>query len=309
MLQTLVLTHGAAVMFANVLIESLGVPIPAFPILVIVGACSATVKTPVLLLVALAALGAMVGDIVWFWSGRRFGRHMLQGVCRLSLSRDNCVSNTGHFFERWGARMLLVSKFVPGVSTVALPMAGASGVKPLTFLALDACGALTWAATGILLGALGASYVSSLIHLLDMFGSGIFAAVETLGIYLSARWWRRRALVKALRMARITATDLHALTQKHPDLLIVDARANAVQKIDPFRLPGARVLSVEKLDSIVAGWPRDQQIVMYCSCPNEISAALMARRFMRLGFTHVTPLHGGIDAWRREGYPVEQAVH
>jgi membrane protein DedA with SNARE-associated domain/rhodanese-related sulfurtransferase len=309
MLQTLVLTHGAAVMFANVLIESLGVPIPALPILVIVGACSATMRTPVLLLIALAASGAMLGDIVWFWSGRRFGRHMLQGVCRLSLSRDSCVSNTGHFFERWGARMLLVSKFVPGMSTVALPMAGASGVTPLTFLALDGCGALIWAATGILLGALGAPYVSSLMHVLDMFGSGIFAVVATLGIYLAARWWRRRALVKALRMARITATDLHALTQTHPELLIVDARAIAIQKIDPFRLPGARVLSVEKLDSSVAGWSRDQQIVMYCSCPNEISAALMARRFMRLGFTHVTPLHGGIDAWRRAGYPVEQAVH
>jgi membrane protein DedA with SNARE-associated domain/rhodanese-related sulfurtransferase len=309
MLQTFVLTHGAAVMFANVLIESFGVPIPAFPTLVIVGACSGITKTPVLLLVALAASGAMLGDIVWFWSGRRFGRHMLRGVCRLSLSPDNCVSNTGHFFERWGARMLLVSKFVPGMSTVALAMAGASGVKPLTFLALDGCGALIWAATGILLGALGAPYVSSLMHVLDMFRGGLFAVVVTLGLYLTARWWRRRALVKALRMARITAADLHALTQTQPELLIVDARAIAIQEIDPFRLPGAQVLSVEKLDSSVSGWPRDQQIVMYCSCPNEISAALMARRFMRLGFTHVTPLHGGIDAWRRAGYPVEQAVH
>ena len=309
MLQTLVLTHGAAVMFASVLIESLGVPIPAFPILVIVGACSATMKTPLLLLIALAASGAMLGDIAWFWSGRRFGRDMLLGICRLSLSRDSCVSNTAHFFERWGARMLLVSKFVPGMSTVALPMAGASGVKPLAFLTLDGTGALIWATTGILLGSLGAPYVSSLIHMLDMFGSGILAVAAILGIYLAARWWRRRVLVKALRMARITAVDLHALTQARPELLIVDARAKTIQKLDPFRLPGARVLSVEKLDSSVAGWPRDQQVVMYCSCPNEISAALMARRFMRLGFTHVTPLHGGIDAWRRAGFAVEAAAH
>jgi membrane protein DedA with SNARE-associated domain/rhodanese-related sulfurtransferase len=307
MLRDLVITHGAAVVFANVLLESLGLPIPAFPILVIAGACSVAMNTSISTLVALSVLGALIGDTFWFWAGRRFGRQLLRGVCRLSLSRDNCVSNTAHFFERWGARILLVSKFIPGMSTVALPMAGASGVKPLTFLVLDACGALIWTGTGVLVGTLGASVVEPVVRVLDMYGSSILAILATLSIYLALRWWRRRALVNALRMTRIAPSDLHTLMRKHPELLIVDARAKAIQRIDPFRLPGARVISIDKLRRSVAEWRRDQQIVMYCSCPNEISAALLARRFMRLGFTHVRPLHGGIDAWRKEEFPVEQA--
>ena len=153
-MQGLIEQYGLALVFANVLALSLGLPVPALPTLVLVGAGYALRGGSDAWLAGLAALGvsvlaSLLGDLAWYLAGRRFGNRTLQSLCRLSLSRDTCMKKTERFFSRWGVRVLAVAKFVPGLSMVSVPMAGAMRVRPAAFLRYDALGASLWAFAGL----------------------------------------------------------------------------------------------------------------------------------------------------------------
>src|SRR5215470_13349433 len=148
----IVLTHGLPFLFLNVLLEQIGLPIPAMPVLVVAGALAVDrgFSAPLALLAAVVA--SVIADALWYWLGRRQGTHVLKTLCRISLSPDSCVRQTENVFERWGLPSLLFAKFVPGFSTVAPPMAGAIGASFWSFLLYDAGGAAIWAGSGIALG-------------------------------------------------------------------------------------------------------------------------------------------------------------
>ena len=122
----LIQEHGLWLVFANVLAEQAGVPIPAYPTLIIAGAYLTLGEYRLLALLLVGALAAVIADTLWYLAGRRFGTRVLRTLCRISLSPDSCVRQTESVFERWGMPSLLVAKFIPGFSTVAPPMAGAT---------------------------------------------------------------------------------------------------------------------------------------------------------------------------------------
>ena len=174
-MQGLIEQYGLALVFANVLALSLGLPVPAMPTLVLVGAGYAlhggrAAWSAALVALAVSVFASVLDDLVWYLAGRRFGNRTLQSLCRLSLSRDTCMKKTERFFGRWGVRVLAVAKFVPGLSMVSVPMAGAMQVRPGAFLRYDAFGALLWAAVGLGLGALFADQVQDVPHLLSTLG-------------------------------------------------------------------------------------------------------------------------------------------
>src|SRR5476651_1469125 len=153
--------YGPAIVFFNVMGAALGLPVPAMPTLIVVGASVAMMGVNgqallphLALMLGIATLGGVLGDLVWFQGGRRYGDRTLKTICRLSLSRDTCVKKTERFFGRWGVRVLAVAKFVPGLSIVSIPMAGAMGTKYRTFLTYDSIGAALWSGTGLIIGAL-----------------------------------------------------------------------------------------------------------------------------------------------------------
>ena len=131
MLHDLVEQYGPALVFANVLAASIGLPVPAMPSLVLFGAMAAmhpgSVGTQLLPVLVLSIFATLIGDSAWYFAGRMYGGNTLKTICRLSLSRDTCVKKTERFFGRWGVRVLAVAKFVPGLSIVSIPMAGAMG--------------------------------------------------------------------------------------------------------------------------------------------------------------------------------------
>lgn len=303
----LVVEYGLLLVFANVLLEQLGAPVPAIPTLVVTGALAADGKLSPALVLGVAVLASALSDGIWFVAGRRYGHRVLKTLCRVSLSPDSCVSQTETIFERWGAGSLLVAKFVPGFSTVAPPLAGAMGLRSGPFLLYDSLGAALWAGAGIGVGMLFHDQIDRVFDFLDRFGaSAVVLLGALLGAFIAFKWWERRRFYKALRMARISVADLHRLASERRAPVIVDVRSSIARQRDPRRIPGARAMSVDELDERLAGLPIDRDIVLYCNCPNEASAAHIARLLMDRGFRRVRPLEGGLDAWAAAGLPVEE---
>ncbi|MCC4611682.1 DedA family protein/thiosulfate sulfurtransferase GlpE [Xanthomonas campestris pv. esculenti] len=311
-MQGLIEQYGLALVFANVLALSLGLPVPALPTLVLVGAGYALRGGSDAWLAGLAAWGvsvlaSLLGDLAWYLAGRRFGNRTLQSLCRLSLSRDTCMKQTERFFSRWGVRVLAVAKFVPGLSMVSVPMAGAMRVRPGAFLGYDAFGASLWALVGLGLGAVFADQVQDVLGFLSELGSGAVAVLlALLAGYVGWRWWRRHSLLRSLDHARIAVDELVPLLDGDESLrpTVLDIRAPGYRDLQPYTIPGAVFADERQLAQILASVPRERSVVIYCACPDEVSAAWLAGRMRERGYRDVRPLRGGLDAWRDAGHPV-----
>jgi membrane protein DedA with SNARE-associated domain/rhodanese-related sulfurtransferase len=310
MLHDLVEQYGPALVFANVLAASLGLPVPAMPCLVLFGAMSAmhpaTVGTQLASVLILSIFATLIGDSAWYLAGRIYGGNTLKTLCKLSLSRDTCVKKTERFFGRWGVRVLAVAKFVPGLSIVSIPMAGAMHTKYRTFLTYDGIGAALWSGTGLIIGALFAQQIDMLMAGAGRLGkmAGV-VIVALLLLYAVYRWIRRRQLIQKLATARIEVDELDHLIAAGDPPVLFDIRSREKRKLDPFVIPGTQFADERQLNEIISKYSPEQKLVIYCSCPNEVSAAWMAKQLNEAGFADVLPLRGGLDAWRDAGRKLE----
>ncbi|MGV7244962.1 DedA family protein/thiosulfate sulfurtransferase GlpE [Caballeronia sp. M23-90] len=309
MLHDLADRYGPAIVFFNVMGAALGLPVPAMPTLIVVGASVAmmganghAVLPHLALMLAIAVVGGVLGDLVWFQGGRRYGDRTLKTICKLSLSRDTCVKKTERFFGRWGVRVLLVAKFIPGLSLVSVPLAGAMGVRTRSFIAHDGVGVALWAAVGLLVGVAFAAQLDMVFAMIAQLGrQALIVVAIALAGYVAYRYWRRKMLMKTLETARITVDELYALMENKPVPAIFDIRSSEKRVLDPFVIPGSVFADERELQKIVESYQPDQKIIIYCSCPNEVSAAWMAKSLRNAGFKDVVPLTGGLDAWRLAG--------
>ena len=310
MLHDLVEQYGPAIVFVNVLAASIGLPVPAMPSLVLFGAMAAmhpgSVGAQVLPVLVLAVFATLIGDSAWFAAGRIYGGNTLKTLCKLSLSRDTCVKKTERFFGRWGVRVLAVAKFVPGLSIVSIPMAGAMGTPYRMFLAYDSIGATLWSGLGLGLGVVFAQQIDMLFAGASRLGKMTAVVVAVLlAVYCAYRWYRRRQLIKKLATARMDVDELYDLMLDKRTPVLFDIRSEEKRALDPFVIPGSVFADERQLEEIVAKYPHDQKLVIYCSCPNEVSAAWMAKQLTEAGFQDVIPLRGGLDAWRDAGRQLE----
>jgi rhodanese-related sulfurtransferase len=227
-------------------------------------------------------------------------------VCRISISPDSCVRQTENFFDRWGAPALVIAKFIPGLSMVAPPLAGAMSIGWGRFLAYNGAGALIWAGTGLATGLLFQSQVDALMAALQGVGAwGLLVLGVALAAFLAWKWWERQKVFRTLAMARITPDELYRQMDAGHDPVILDVRSRPRQALDFRRIPGAIAVDMAALGEEIARLPRDRDIVVYCACPNEASAAKLAGILVRRGFERARPLLGGIDAWASAGYALE----
>ncbi len=302
----LITRHGLALIFANVLLEQLGVPLPAIPTLIVAGALAVdgTLSAPAVFGVAFAA--SMIGDSAWYIAGRQYGRRVMTTLCRISLSPDSCVRQTENHFERWGGLTLALGKFIPGLATIAPPLAGAMRIPWRSFLLLNGAGTALWAAAPIALGMLFHAQIERLVGRLQDLGAMALQVVGALlAVYVAFKWWERRRFYKMLRMARINAEELRHLMDSGKQPVIIDVRSRADRKLDPRSIPGALAFEVEELEKLIDSLPADRDVIFYCNCPNEASAARAAKRLIDRGYTRVRPLRGGLHAWIEAGYPTK----
>ena len=298
--------YGLVAIFGFVLLEQLGVPIPALPVLLFAGAKA--IDDPVYGVYALAVsiLACTLGDLAWFWAGRRYGYRVLKLLCRVSLSPDSCVRQTETTYERRGVATLVVAKFVPGLATVAPPVAGALGLKTSSFLLFNGAGAALYCGAGLTLGLLFHGQIDWLLdHLAALGGRAFLVVVGLLALYLAYRWWDRSRFLKSLRTARIGVDELYEMINRGDDPIVLDVRSRTHRELDGRRIPGARPVDLDDLERTLAEIPRDRDVVVYCACPNEATAVKVAMALRDRGIRRVRPLVGGIDAWVAAGLVIE----
>lgn len=299
------------VAFLGVFAGAIGLPVPAMPTLIVVGSTLVAARDPLLIIATFlgALAGAFLGDAAWFLTGRRFGYRVLDGLCRISLSPDTCVRRASGFFEKRGVKLLLVSRFIPGLSLVAIPIAGAGDTRFVRFTMYDLLGAALWVSVGLSVGMLFYRQIDAVLTALRQFGLGL-ATVAAIGLllWIGFRYLRRALLLSRLRKSRISVDELSILLANEPGALIVDVRSAMSRRDDPYVIPGSRLFDLATADQELATLPRHSAVVIYCSCPNEVSAAKVAERLSKLGFSNVRPLTGGLGAWREAGRDVEAIV-
>lgn len=260
------LRHGYWVLFTNVMAEQLGLPIPAVPVLLAMGALAGLGNFSLWTALALAVCASLASDLIWFRLGRVRGHSILNLLCRISLEPDSCVSNTKNLFKKLGATALLVAKFVPGLNAAAAPLAGLTRMPPLKFLAADAAGAAAWSLTYLAVGFLFRTQLERAAEQAGRMGSWLLLVLATiLGAYIAWKYYQRRRFIRELRVARVTPDELKRMLDDGEDIAIVDLRNALEVEFDSVKLPGAIWMEMHEIDSRGEDLPRDKDVILYCS--------------------------------------------
>jgi membrane protein DedA with SNARE-associated domain/rhodanese-related sulfurtransferase len=304
-----IINHGQSVIFLVVFLEQAGLPLPALPFLLSAGALAATGKFNPLLGIGVTVLACEVANTLWFYLGRYRGTQVLGLLCRLSLEPDSCVRRTQNAFTRYGLSGLLISKFVPGWNTVASPLAAMAGVPIERFLFVNGAGSLLYGACFIATGYFFSNQIELILAAIAQIGGSALSLLAGLVLlYAAYKYWQRQRLLSELRTAKITVTELHQKLADGENPFILDLRSMAELKLDSLVIQGAVHVEMDKIEDWSRTMAHDRDIIVYCSCPNEVSSARLALLLKRKGFTRIRPLLGGIDAWRSQNYPTEQYV-
>jgi membrane protein DedA with SNARE-associated domain len=261
-----VLRHGEAFVFLYVFADQIGIPVPAVPALLAMGALAAVGKINLPLALVASVVASLIADTVWYALGRVRGADVLRLLCKISLEPDSCVRRTENVFIRYGVRSLIVAKFVPGLSTVAPPLAGIVGVSVPRFVVYSALAALLWAGTWSLLGYLAGDAVQHVTDVSGRLGTALVALVAAALVgYVALKWIQRRRFLRKLRIARISQEELKGDLDAGKPVLVVDLRSEIDVAATPFVIPGALRIPAEALEQRHRDIPRDRDVIVYCS--------------------------------------------
>jgi membrane protein DedA with SNARE-associated domain/rhodanese-related sulfurtransferase len=298
--------HGYLLLFVWVLAEQLGLPLPSAPLLLAAGALAGTHRMNLELAIALPVMTVAMCDSFWYELGHLKGMKVLRWLCRISLEPDSCVRSTQDRFERHGPWELVVAKFVPGMNAVASPLAGITRMPLARFALFDGLGIVLW-----VLGYIGTGYIFSgdledVASHLSFLGHGLFALLLAgLLSYVGWKYYNRLRFLRKLRIGRITPEELRRRMEAGEDVVIVDLRHALEFEAEPETIPGAVQMDTAELEEAIDVIPLDRDIVLFCSCPNEATAARMALRLQNLGITRIRPLAEGLAGWRARGFPTQ----
>ena len=299
--------HGVMVLFLAVFVEQVGVPLPAAPWLLAAGALAATGKINWLAALPAATLGSLLADLIWFYMGRYYGNRILGVLCKINLQPDSGVRRTREFFMRHKLRGLVAAKFVPGLSALVIPMAGNSNAKVHRFLLYDGASSLLYVTAYLVLGAVFSRQLDAVLHALAGLGhSALLLLFAVVLFYIVYKYYQRHKLLGELRMARITADELYQRQEAGEELIILDLRPHVEFEQNPLLIRGAQHRALEEIQAWSLEIPRDRDIILCCTCPNEASSARVAVQLHNSGLKRVRPLLGGMDGWRGKNYPTTE---
>ncbi|MES1937855.1 rhodanese-like domain-containing protein [Salinisphaera hydrothermalis] len=290
-----------ALLFLNVFAEQMGFPVPSYPALLIAGSlASLTVGDAgyVAVVWLIAMVACELADSIWYGVGRRYGHWSMAQVCRVSLEPDTCIRKNRNLYLSVGPKLLIVAKIVPGLGALSTLMAGATRTRYLTFLLFDGIGSALWVSSGLVLGMIFQRTILATLHWLETYlVQGIFIVAGALFLFVFWKAWRRHRFLKQSRLVpRVEIDELLAMQAETPDLRIVDVREPSV--VDET-IPDAIAIPLDAaIDRAMPDTDAETPIVVFCACPNEVSAALVALKLQAAGYRHTYALVGGYDAWQ-----------
>ena len=302
----LIAAYGYWIVLAVAFVDQVGAPVPAIAILLAAGAVAGQGELSLAGILAAATVGTVAGDVILYQGGRWRGGPVLRGLCSFSLAPDTCVRKTETLFERLGWKALVVAKFVPGLAFLAAPVAGVLRMAFAPFLLFDSLGALLYNVVVIGIGFLLHDQLDRVVGWFRALGSAaIPLVVGALVLFWAWRIHQKRRILRSLRSRRLTPAELRLRLESSDPPRIVDLRSAIAFEVTREALPGAIRLDPEELDKRHTDIPRNRDIVLYCTCPNETTSARVALALKKRGIERVFPLEGGFEAWVAGGHPVE----
>ena len=295
---SLLASQGSALVFVATLATRLGAPVPAVPFLIVAGGLTVGGHVSFLAVTLAAVLGNILGDGVWFLAGRRWGYRVMRLLCRISLSADSCVRRSESILGRWGGLSLIAAKFVPGVSVVAPPMAGALGMSNVRFLSYETVAALIWTLGFLLIGRVFHAAIQDVLAVLSNIG---------LTAWRSSRWCSSSSSCGAIgnavwRCAPTISSSSRCGCCAKPwppasGPTVIDVRSDEARALDARAIPGAIGIALTHLPKRLGGFSDGRELIVFCDCPDDASAVAAARVLMAAGLPRVRVLAGGLDAW------------
>lgn len=293
-------SYGLWVVFFCVLLDQGGLPFPSYAPMIVTAALATDKHESLLPVLLVATAAALIADLTWFAGGRRFGGQLLRLMCRVSLSPDSCVGLTRNIYSRWGAPSLILAKYIPGFAAVSTTLAGESGISVRRFIIYDGIGAALWAAGAVALGAIFHEAVEAVLIQLDQLGQlALLLLIAAIAVFVLFKWWQRQSFMTQIRMSRISIDELATLLDSGSGATILDVRSPERRAASGW-IPGS--INVRDIAELPLA-PGDE-VIVYCDCPNDASAAVVARKLKERGFKRVRPLSGGLEAWQARGRPV-----
>jgi membrane protein DedA with SNARE-associated domain/rhodanese-related sulfurtransferase len=295
-------SYGLWVVFVCVLLDQGGLPFPSYAPMIVTAALATQKHESLVAVLLVATAAALIADLAWFAGGRRFGNKLLRLMCRVSLSPDSCVGLTRRIYVRWGAPSLILAKYIPGFAAVSTTLAGESGTSVRRFIIYDGIGAALWAAGAIALGAIFHEAVEAVLEQLDQLGQlAVLLLLVAIALFVLVKWWQRRRFLEQIRMSRITIEELASLLDSGSQATVLDVRTPERRAASGW-IPGS--ISVRDISELQL--PTGGDVIVYCDCPNDASAAVVAKKLQERGFKRVRPLAGGLDAWQAQGRRVDR---
>ena len=296
--------HGYTILFAIVFLEAIGFPVPAALALLIAGGASARGSLYLSLAVSSALLAMILGDTLMFLMGRYTGWWLLSQLCRLSLNPESCILRSADSFYRRGRAVLLFAKFVPGINTMAPPLAGSMNMRFGQFLGLDFIGAALYAGVYLSVGFLFSDALGTITTNYQAFSRVlswvlIAAVVGYLGfkvwLWTKSRGLRSVPFVSPAEAARAFSFDA---------AMIYDVRSHGYYDRKATRVKGSRRLEPNALSQFQQDFPAGKQIYLYCTCVDDATSARVAKHLLEKGMPAAV-IKGGLRAWKKAGLPME----
>ena len=263
----LITRHGYAVVALAVFLEAVGIPVPAALALVAVGVAGAMHKLslPVALLAALCAM--MLGDTLLFWLGHRSGWKLLGYLCRISANPETCILRSAESFYKRGRLTLVIAKFVPGLNTMAAPLAGSMKMTLGQFLRFDLLGASLYVVTYSILGLVFSRFAEVIARQFHLLGRGaeyvLLLAAGGYVAYYAWLYWKQRAYQV---VPRVPVEEVARQLAANPErVLLADVRSQGYYDPETVRIHGSVRLELNKLKEALHELPKDKDIYLYCT--------------------------------------------